>query len=353
MLMTTAARYLCAVLPQVNREVDHWRAQAAGIGDELLRASALRSLGKRGNIEGAALFGVLAPRAERGRTVRALVAFQTAYNYLDALSEEGHEDPRSNADQLHQALLIALHPTAEHRDYYEYNERRRDGGYLCALVDTCRYAALGLPRFRTVAPVAREAAGRIVDFQALNRTGAEGGHEALRSWAQEGESAEGGLEWWERAASGGSSLAVHALIAAAAGPDLDIYEARAIGAVYHPWGGAVHSLLDSMVDRREDEENGQRSLLDYYGSTEEAARRLGGLASRAIEETERLPGAITHRVILTAMCSYYLSARERDAAEGRTIGGELTGVLGVPLDVAISMFRMRRLKHALSGDSYN
>jgi tetraprenyl-beta-curcumene synthase len=351
MLMGTAGRYLGGVLPEVNRDLDYWRERAAGIPDEVLRANALGSLGKRGNIEGAALFGVLAPPAERARAVRALVAFQTAYNYLDALSEEPSEDPVGNADQLHQALLTALHPTAEHPDYYEHNERCSDAGYLEALVDACRRAASGLPSFSTFAPVAREAAARIVDFQALNRTRAEGGHEALERWALEEGSGRREVEWWETAASAGSSLAVHALIAGAAS-DLDVYDARAIGGAYYPWGGATHSLLDSMVDRREDEVNGQRSLLDYYGSTREAARGLGGLASRSIDEAGKLPEGITHRIILTVMCSYYLSAGDRDTEEARMIAKQLATVLGLPLHVAISMFQIRRLKLRLTGHPY-
>ena len=134
-LIATAGRYLGGVLPEVGAELAYWSARAAEIPDDVLRANALGSLGNRGNIEGAALFAVLAPRAQRRRAVRALVAFQTAYNYLDALSEEPSEDPVANADQLHKALLTALDPAAEHADYYEYNEQRSDGGYLRALVD--------------------------------------------------------------------------------------------------------------------------------------------------------------------------------------------------------------------------
>lgn len=48
--------------------------------------------GPRGNIEGAALFDALAPAGRRARTIRALVAFQTAYNYFDALSGLPSED---------------------------------------------------------------------------------------------------------------------------------------------------------------------------------------------------------------------------------------------------------------------
>ena len=309
-------------------------------------------MGKVGNIEGAALFATLAPAASRSAAVRAMVAFQTAYNYLDALSEQPSSDPVANADRLHQALLCALHPDVEQLEYYEcYPGDDDDGGFLTDLVKACRDALRELPSFAVVAPVAREAAGRIVDFQTLNLPERSGGHDALKSWANESTPKES-LEWWEAAAGAGSSLAVHALIAAAASPDLDMYDARAVAKAYYPWGGAAHSLLDSLVDRDEDRERGQRSLLDYYLMPAHAADRLSVLASRACEAAERLPNPAGHRVILTAMCSYYLSAPECYTPEGLTITRSLTRGLGMPLNVAIWMFRVKRMAHTLTGNPY-
>ena len=72
----------------------------------------VEALSKGGNIEGAALFATLVPAVHRRTALRALVAFQTAYNYLDALSERPSEDPSLNGEQLHRALLTALNPGA-------------------------------------------------------------------------------------------------------------------------------------------------------------------------------------------------------------------------------------------------
>ena len=162
----------------------------------------------------------------------------------------------------------------------------------------------------------------------------------------------GGLAWWETAAACGSSLAVHALIAAAATPDLDPRDAVEIDGAYYPWIGALHSLLDSLVDRREDRDGGRLCLLDHYPSTTSAASRLADLALRSKAACERLPGTRAHRVIVTAMASYYLSAPECDTAEARAIAGSLTAVLGRPLGVAIAMFRARRLLRSLTGRTY-
>lgn len=344
--------YLLCVLPSVRRELARWHARAAEIPDPSLRRHATRALRKRGNIEGAALFATLAPAAQRASAVRALVAFQTAYNYTDWLSELPSEDPVANANRLHQALLVALYQDTPHPDYYAHNPDRGDGGYLAAIVDACRDALAALPSYAALAPTARAAAARIVDFQTLNLSEPQGGHGALRRWAADTTPAGSGLAWWETAAGAGSSLAVHALIAAAASPDLDRVQAEAIERVYFPWIGALHTLLDSLVDRREDQRDGQRSLLDYYHSHTDAAAALAHLAIRSVRATESLPSAHAHRVIATAMCSYYLSAPECDTAEARAITSALTRTLGLPLSVATLMFRCRRLLHTLARRAY-
>lgn len=340
---SAVVRYLLLVLPAVTRELGHWRTRAAEIPDPDLRRTAVRALAKRGNIEGAALFAVLAPAVHRRRTARALVAFQTAYNYLDALSELPSENAIANGDRLHQALLVALHPGASHLDYYAHHPHNRDGGYLNGLVDACRNALAGLPSYASVAAHAWRAAARIVDFQALNLSDAQGGPEALERWASEETPPGSGLEWWQTAAGAGSSLAVHALIAAAAQPDLDPGDARHIDCAYFPLIGALHSLLDSLVDRSEDHDKGQRSLLDH--SPTDAAIHLGGLAMRARDAAQLLPRPSAHRVILTAMCSYYLSAPQCRTSEAQAVAQAVERVLGRPLGVAVLMFRARRLVH--------
>lgn len=363
----TVLRYLLTILPQAGRELERWRTQAASIPDPQLRASADEALRKRGNVEGAALFAVLVPGAHRRTAVRALVAYQTAYNYLDALSELPSDDPIANGRQLHQALLVALEPGAQHPAYYEHSFQHKhslrhadaprcadgaDGGYLQAIVDACRQALVDLPSYALLAPTARAVAARIVDYQALNLSRGQGGHGALERWASEATPAGSGLAWWETAAACGSSLAVNALIAAAADPHLDPRDIAQTDGAYHPWIGALHSLLDSLVDRREDRDGGRLCLLDHYPSTTSAASRLADLALRCKSACERLPGARAHRVIVTAMASYYLSAPECDTAEAQAIARALTRVLGRPLRVAIAMFRARRLLRSLTGRSY-
>lgn len=347
-LGATVMRYLTSIFPLVRRELAYWQAQAREIPDPVLCSDAIEGLSKRGNLEGAALFAVLAPRSNRRETVRALVAFQTAYNYLDTLAEQASTDPIANGRQLHQALLVALDPAARQPDYYALHPQREDGGFLAAVVDTCRTALATLPSHDVVSPVCKAAATRIVSFQSLNLTERQGGHDALEQWARQQAPKGSGLDWWQAAAAEGSSLAVHALIATAAKTDVCQQDVEAIDAAYFPWICALHSLLDSLVDVAEDERAGQRNLLGYHASTAQAAFAMEFLAERANAACRHLPDE--HRVILNAMVGYYLSSPEAFTPYARAIGGSVARAVGPLLPSALRLFKVRRaLTRAKSG----
>jgi tetraprenyl-beta-curcumene synthase len=339
---STVARYLTTVLPGVTRELARWRAGAGRIPDPQLRPLALQAISKRGNMEGAALFAVLAPRARRRETVRALVAFQTAYNYLDILAEQPNADATRNARQLHEALLIALDPAAPHPDYYAHHTHSQDGGYLNELVDACRSAFHELPSHDAVASAAWAAVARIVAFQSLNLTREQGGHDELERWARSQTPDASGLHWFQTAAAGGSSLAIHALIATAAIPDVTPVQVAGLQDAYFPWICALHSLLDSLIDVQEDELAGQRNLLSYHGSPRQAAFAMKMLAKRASGAAGRLPDAPRHQVILAAMTAYYLSSPEAATPDARTSAAAVADALGPLLPAALVLFKARR-----------
>ena len=213
--------------------------------------SALENLrAERLNLDGAAAFAAFVPAVRRPAVVRAQVAFQAAYDYVDTLAEQHSPDPVRNGDRLHRALLAALDPALGRIDYYAHHAHRDDAGYLDTIVETCRVALHMLPSFASVAAPARRAAARIVSYQSLNLGECRGGHAALERWAQARKPPGSDLQWWEIAASAGSSLGVFVLIAAAAERAVRAEDAAAIEAAYFPWIGSLHTLLDSLVDRR-------------------------------------------------------------------------------------------------------
>jgi len=328
--------------------VARWRRRAKRIPDPVLRRLATEALAKRGNMEGAAAFAAFSPWRRRGAAVRAASAFQCAYNLLDLLGEQPSADPVGDGRRLHEGLVYAVSiPPAQggdsipRLDWYELHPQRRDGGFLDGVLDECRAAFARLPSGETVGPWARAAAERIVAFQSLNLSEAQGDHRGLEQWAMRATPEGTDLQWWETAAGAGSSLAVHALIAAAAEPGLPAEEARALSEAYFPWIGCLHSLLDNLIDKREDEAAGHRSLLAYYGP-QQAARRLRALTERASSAAMALPHPVRHRVMLTAMIANYLSTPEARGAELREARELVMATAGPLIGLAIAVFEVRR-----------
>jgi tetraprenyl-beta-curcumene synthase len=306
-LAGAARSYWLGVFPDTCREARVWRARAEAIPDPALRRLALRAHGeKHGNLEGAAAFAAFAEPAGRHAAVRAVVAYQTMFDYLDNLSEEPSEDPIANGRRLNGALLRAIAPDEPHHDYYAHRRRGEDGGYLHALIATCRTALTALPSFATISELAREATERVVTYQSLNHGDGNGRHDSFERWARDSGKAHARLRWWETGAAAGSTLDLFALIAAAADPALDLSVARTLGAAYFPWVGALHSLLDSLADRAEDRATGRRGLIDYYHSPDETADRIATIATEAMRHVGELPGGHRHTLIVAAMTSFYL-----------------------------------------------
>ena len=306
---------------------------------------ALDALRKHGNIEGAVAFAAFAPRAHRGAVVRALAAFQAAYSYADMVSEQPHAQAIANGQRLHEALLVALDPSAPQLDYYAHNLQQDDGGYLEELVDTCRAALRTLPSYAAVAKSAQRAAARIVTFQSLNVGQPQGDHGALARWAGKETPAGTELQWWETAASAGSSLGVHVLIAAAADPRIQRTDIAAIEDAYFPWIGALHSLLDNIVDRQEDAQTDQHNLIGYYASPAEAAVRMRILAVQAMRSARALPRGQHHAIILAAMAGNYLSSPEAHAPGVRAVSQgvrEEIGELETPTLLVFKLWRLAR-----------
>lgn len=378
-----AWRYWLCVFPRVCAERRRHSARARAIPDPQLRAVALGAQRKWGNVEGAAAFAAFVPRAHRAAATRAMIGFQAAYNYLDLLSEQPSAHPAANGRALHEALPAALlpaaldsrerlhpglersypdpdttHPDTTHPDAmrpdldsrpypdcYAHNAQREDGGYLRWLVEGCRAALAQLPSYTAVAVPARAAAQRIVEFQSTKTDGRQDDAQALERWARAvAPVAPEQARWWEVAAAGGSSLLVFALIARAASPGLDsrAAAAAAVGA-YWPWIGALHSLLDNLIDIEEDRATAQHNLIARYSSPQEAAARMGELARRALRAAWQLPGDPRPDVlVLGAMASFYLSAPAARAPAARPVVAEVLGALGPSARPAMTVFRLRR-----------
>ncbi|HEY2570706.1 MAG TPA: DUF2600 family protein, partial [Solirubrobacteraceae bacterium] len=240
-------------------------------------------------------------------------------------------------------LLVALDPDdhASHVDYYAHCPQRQDGGYLREIVDSCRAALAELPSYSAVAPAALRAAERIVEFQSCNTGERQGDLQALERWARAATPPGSELRWWEVAAAGGSSLCVYALIALAADPELDPRAPSAVADAYFPWIGALHSLLDNLVDATEDRATGQHSLIGAYSTPEEAASRIRRLAERSLRAAAALPGGRAHTLTLAAMASFYLCTPEASTPQALGVTRAVLDTLDGPAAMAMVVFRAR------------
>jgi tetraprenyl-beta-curcumene synthase len=312
---TAAARYWLGVFPAARSAQRRLLVRAEAIPDPALRADALAAHGDKGaNSEGLAALAVLAPAERRTQVVRSLVAYQSMLDYLDGVSERPSDDPLANGMCLHRAFEVALDlEAAPEEDYYAHAVARDDGGYLAALIETCRGGLRDLPSY----PAAREALlrqGRLCrESQALNHALRFGPvDEEIDEWARRtAVDAEVGsdFDWWELiAAAAASSLCVGALLALAATPGASEADVRRVESAYFPWASGLNALLDSLVDLDEDPEDA--SHMRRYESREHAAERLHAIAIGARSRVSQLPDGRLHEAILAAMGSLYLIQEE-------------------------------------------
>lgn len=270
-----------------------------------------------------------------------MTAMQIAVDYLDSLGEESGGDPLADGLSLHRAICDAVSPGAPTGDWYGHRPQREDGGYLAALVAACREEVAGLPAIEVVAPRLRRAARRCGEGQSHTHAAAAQGAAELERWAGGLECPDGYL-WWEVAAGASSSVAAHALLAAAADPEMTAEEAGWIDAVYFPPVGALTVLLDDLIDREDDLRSGEHNYLSYCASDLRAANRIGLLADRASAGIRRLRGGRRHRAILSGVAGFYLSAPTTGSGYARPIRERLLESLNPTVRPIMVATRLRR-----------
>lgn len=324
------------VFPLSRRELRTWRQRARQIPDPSLRAHALRKLDTEHlTAECAAGFALMGtPRALR-HVVRFCVAFEVAYDYLDALGEQPAVDMLASNRSLYAALVSAVSPS------HALDLRRDDGGYLEALVAACRTSLAALPGHRHTLPALHRLTQRAAEAQSLHHAAMQHGERMLEGWADRQPERET-MDWWELAAAGGSPLGVYALGAAAAHANLTCAQARIVEQAYFPWIAALSWLLEGLVDIDEDLAAGSRSYLVHYPSAQTMAQRLATIAARALGDARALPHGVRHTFLLTGMASMYLSHAQASASTAREAAEHVrraTGGLASPLLLTL---RIRR-----------
>jgi tetraprenyl-beta-curcumene synthase len=305
--------YVATVLPRVRRELKRWRKLTEALPDPERRRQALAALEeKRSNVEAVAVFATLAPLRERHAVLRAIVPLQVAIDYRDTLEEAGETE-----DAPRDAYLTAL-----------------ETGWVREIECLAGCSA--------VAPLLWAAVDRCREGQRQTHAAAASDSAKLQRWAS-ALPGSADYRWWELAAGASSSVAAHALIAAAADPATSAAGAATVAAAYDPPVGALTVLLDDLIDREADHEVGEHNYVDYYEDSDEAAERLARIANYAKAQLERLPRARRHRAILAGVGAFYLSDRGAEAADADPIRRSLLAALGSGTKVLALFMRARRL----------
>lgn len=335
-----AANYWLSVWPTARRHIRLWRSRGRSTPDPAIRAHVLETFDQKWtNVEGAAAFAVLTPASRRATATNVLVTWQAIYDLADTLSE--HTDsPHADSYQLHQALVSALESQPREIDFYVHHPNQDDGGCLRAIIDAARDGWTTLPSHAARMAAAIAAAERIACYQALHH-GCVSGHDELAAWADAQTPAGTELLWWETSAAAASSLPALAMIAAAVDARITDIQAATIHEAYWPWTGALHTLLDSLIDMQEDAAADQPGLLNYADSAE-IAIRMGRLAAASASRTARLPSARQHTILLAGMICLYLSAPDAGLPYARPTTNAVLATIGALTRPAITILRLRR-----------
>jgi len=346
-LCAAAARELLWGLRAVSVEVGHWRTRALSTPDAPVREDALGALArKRPHLDGAALFWIL-PRRRNRRLLRLLVSYEIALEFLDNTNERAAYAGPVNGRQLHLALAEALAPDAQVSDHYRHHPWREDGGYLKALVESCRRDCASLPSYELVGEAAIREAARC-QVLALNHDPDPVGREhALREWARHEWPGDVEMEWFELSGAATASLTVHVLLALGAEAASTRGIVDGAHAVYFPGLSLATTMLDSYVDRAEDAASGGHSYIARYGGQEIAVARLQALIGESIHGARALPRGHRHAVLASSMVALYLSSDSAREAQSRPATRALLRAGGSLTRLLVPVLRIWRIVYGL------
>jgi tetraprenyl-beta-curcumene synthase len=294
-------RYRATVAAPVRNELAHWQRRAEEVEDPRLRALAVAKLREeRFNAQAAAMFATLTPRQGRRSVVRAVVALEVLFDYLDGRAEQAaaaaEVEPRTRLfEPFHNALWATAPVPAQ----------GLDGPYVSELAETVRSVVDGLPWSEAVRGQMRAAAERASAAQVRVDASGIAGRSALREWAEQNASGSG-LGWREYAAGCAASVVeIHALIAAAA-----CSEPADVGEIERCYLRvcALATLLDGIVDRDEDLRTRVVSYASFYPSAGELGEAVLTLARQAFEHAQQLRRRSREVALVAGLLAFYLTS---------------------------------------------
>lgn len=338
----TLSDYGVSIVPRARREIRRWAVAAAAIPDPVLRGLATHAIVVDGrNAEAVAALAATAPRRQRRMTIELLVAYQLLVDYVDTLGERVCADELQRGLSLGMALVSAVRPLSSPLGV---NQLGDDGGYLVALVMTCRGRFRRLPAAEVVAHEAEVAATRCAQALAYTHTATRSGTLGeLRDWAASANTAMG-CSWWEVAAGGNSSIAILALLAAAGDPLTTGRDATALAAAYWPHVCVMSTMFDSLADYERDRASGEFSFVSHYPDVRAAREGLTRATQDSLTAVQPLRRPHTHTMIVCGVAGYYAAA-SAPVSLAAEVAPSVVAQLGRPATPIILALRAR---HRLS-----
>ncbi len=309
-LLVANIRYWPTIAPLIRAQIERYQQLASTIRDPILQAIALDKLDDQHfHAQVAATLATLAPKAHRKDAVKAIVAIEVMYDYLDGLTEQPTPDPLADGHQLTQAFTDAVsinRPPTGH--YYTLHAQSDDHGYLQTLVADARDALARLPSAGAITAVAERCAARFAEAQIRAHAIPQLGSTQLKEWATH-QATGTGLGWHEYFAGATSTvLGLHAMIAAAANPRTTPKNAAQIDDLYL-YIGVIVTMLDSIIDYEHDmAATGQPGYTRYYQNTNELLQGLTNATRQTMTRAPTTPNAAHHVMTLTGVVAFYTSA---------------------------------------------
>jgi tetraprenyl-beta-curcumene synthase len=337
----TLSDYGVSIVPCARREIRRWAAAAARIPDPTLRSHATDAIAlDAGNAEAVAAFAAMAPRRQRRVTIELLVAYQILVDYVDVLGERVCADRLRNGLEIGMALVAAIGTPSSPLLLHPLGD---DGGYLVALVAACRERLWRLPSAAAVERQAVVAARRCAQALAHTHAAARCGtlHD-LRRWTTS-QPATADYTWWEIAAGGNSSIAILALLAAAADPAMSCEGVAAVAGSYWPHVCVMSTLLDSLVDYERDAASGDFSFVSHYRDHAAAQRGLIRATTRSLAATEPLRHSHAHAMIVCGVAGYYTAGASRGSLAAQLAPSLLAAVGPTATPIVLALRARRRL----------
>lgn len=295
------------VLPSTRTYLNQWKQRARQIPDPELRKQALASIEtKTFHCEGGAILALLA-KEKADEVIRFIVAYQTISDYLDNLCDRSTSLDPLDFRALHESMFHALTPDANHTDYYRFRQEKDDGGYLCALVETCQDFLKSLSEYKVIASTLHELAGYYCDLQVHKHVSHEERVPRLQSWFERYRNGLPPMSWYEFSACAGSTLGIFCIVSYAMAGSFTDQRTRELKDGYFPWVQGLHILLDYFIDQDEDRRGGDLNFCFYYENREMMMERLAHFIEQADQSIDRLPDSRFHRMINRGLLGIYLA----------------------------------------------